>query len=524
MRTEDLTNETDGLFKKGFGELPEEAPGAEQWQQMKGRMADEGLISGKSRRPGLVILFSLLIVGSLSTALYLLNIKHPLRTIGSGIGGGATTTSTTTSTATDAKMASPRTSSTENEKTEKTITKNNVQENNSAVTATQPAQTIASESQAASVVAEKKVKGVRNNYQKQAIADNAIASTLHRSQPKIASSDLSTETTPSVAENKVEKASDSNDETKQASNNGVGEKNNSSPVLDNHSDQPTAVPSVETESKKSTVNADGNQEEQATVKKDSPIVNPQPSAVASADTSDYKKQAPAKSRFHIGGYFSFDFTNYLVKKNNSVLQSDADYVSQSNAINGAQSSTQFTVGLTGGYMICDRVEVEMGMFYSQKKKVDDNLVTPVNTQNSNGEAYSNFIYNYNAKYLEVNGKVKYYIPSGEASRKFYIGLGAVASFNFPGKSGDLGYFSRTSYNNSTWVQYDKVILEPSSASVSALVAAGFETKICDKWGLFIEPSYKYALNPVIKHPTFDYIPVNHFWRTISLGFGVRYGF
>jgi len=245
MKNEDLTNEADDAARAAFGRLSEEAPSEEQWQQMKGRMAKEGLIAGKSKRPGLIILFSLLIVGTISTTIYFLNNTQPLHPKETGIVSISGTTSTTTTTANAEKTAPSHQSMTNENKTKKTIAKSIPDENKSTLTAAIPTKTFASENKPLSLVSEKKISNSHLNSKEYAMASKSLASKAHRNPSPVVDAALITEKTPSVVENKEEKTSSQNAEPEQELNKSMAEKSESALNKDNQQEQPSSPTSTE---------------------------------------------------------------------------------------------------------------------------------------------------------------------------------------------------------------------------------------------------------------------------------------
>jgi hypothetical protein len=222
-------------------------------------------------------------------------------------------------------------------------------------------------------------------------------------------------------------------------------------------------------------------------------------------------------KFKLGINYSFDFTKYFVEQNKSVASEDAEYAASSDSIKGIKQGAQFTIGVSGAYSITPHLEVELEIAYSQKEKLSDVIQTPIiNNQ------YSVFKYFYNGKYFEFGGKLKYLIPATNRIA-LYPTIGGMASFNFPTNATDKGYYIRKTFTD-TLTHTDKILLETSSASLSFLVGLEINYQLSSRWSAFIEPLYKYGINPVIKHPTYDYIPVNHYWRTVSIGAGIKYSF
>ena len=179
-----------------------------------------------------------------------------------------------------------------------------------------------------------------------------------------------------------------------------------------------------------------------------------------------KGKTSEKGKFYIGGYFSLDFNHYLLKENSTVPPAQANYVYNSDSIKGINSGAQFTVGIILGYMVNDHFEIEGGVSYSKKETVRANVNTPEQTADSGQQTYSEYLYDYNAQYLELSGKVKYYYPFG--NRKWlYAGAGGIFSFNFPENSNNLGYYTHITYSDSVWVtnrqSYSLALPPPHSA-------------------------------------------------------------
>ena len=120
------------------------------------------------------------------------------------------------------------------------------------------------------------------------------------------------------------------------------------------------------------------------------------------------------------------------------------------------------------------------------------------------------------------GRIKYYLAENKNS--FYAAAGLSGSFNFPSSKSDEGYFQRTTFNATDMPRSDRISLDASSSCLSMVISAGMEINLSAKWNLFIEPSYTHSFSAVIRHPSYDKIPIDHFWRTFSLGTGLMYKF
>lgn len=226
-------------------------------------------------------------------------------------------------------------------------------------------------------------------------------------------------------------------------------------------------------------------------------------------------------RFKLGIYVSLDYNYYTLKENNNVVQAETQYVRQSQSISGDKWGGQYTVGIIGGYMFTKKLSLETGVFYSQKKKLHADIYTPSYSSDSDEQMFTDFSYDYQARYFEVYGRVKYYFYQKKNS--FYVTAGAAGSYNLPSGNAHSDYFSRTSYTRSS-AETEHVKLDASSASAVMVISAGMEIPVSERWVVYIEPGYRYSFNPVVKHPTYNRLPIEHFMRCLSLATGLMYKF
>jgi len=122
----------------------------------------------------------------------------------------------------------------------------------------------------------------------------------------------------------------------------------------------------------------------------------------------------------------------------------------------------FTLGLQFDYHFSDRIAIETGLLYSQKKKYfADNILS--------SDSLKLYTFHLNSKYLELPIAIKYYINKPSAFN-YYVSGGFIFNSNFPSK--DKSYFMLT--HNDTSGYYEKLTLEPQSIGFALLIGAGIE--------------------------------------------------
>jgi hypothetical protein len=296
------------------------------------------------------------------------------------------------------------------------------------------------------------------------------------------------------------------------------------PVPDASGDKPVAdespnVPSLTPQPPENTSTVNSGDSIPITKKEDDTLPDSSEKKPEPKDTT--VKLSGFNSKPWIGIYASWDFTSYHLRENSNFATEAGDIINSA-SIEGESSLEQYTIGIMGGLRMTPKLALEAGALFSQKRKLNDIISTDANANSNGEESFSDFVYCYNAKYVEAYGRVKYYII--EKKQSFYVTAGAVGSFNFPSRKDDRGYFERTTFSEVSPPQTDRITLEASSAGLSIVVSAGMEISLKGRWNLFIEPGYRHALTPVILHPDYEKLPVEHFWRTFSVGTGLMYKF
>lgn len=493
MKDTDLSSNPDDLFRQGLENLPKEEPSSQEWTQMRQRLKEEGVIA--EDRYNKKLFFLLFAMASVIALIIFL-----LMPDNAGI-----RPDTKKEVATSGKVEQSDKNSVKqvNEKEKKTFISQKINEDKSSGN---------SKDKSLQLPAEKSKKII----DKKTISQSFIPThSIH-----------AVKNNPSG--NIHEKVYPENASATGASAHSTGENTTtiSSPVtlgiLQQKKDEPvevtvsTIIDSVQITPAKTDSAKTEIQAQVIAGKKDSSVTTNQ-------QTENYQenKSYLKFNRFWIGAYFSWDKNNYELKETKNASDNEAQFVMNALKVDSAHKGLQYTAGLIGGYAFSEHLSFTGGILYSKKKKVQKIIVVPMYVTQF-GESISSYSYYYNAQYLEVSGLLKYYIYKEKIY--YYITIGMFGSFNFPVKEENRGYFIRNFYSESTLPQSEKVVLEPNSMGMSTVFAAGVEIPVTSKWSIYAEPAYRYALNPVIKHPSYDKIPVNHFWRTVSFGIGGMYHF
>jgi hypothetical protein len=468
MNDDKLNNEFDNFFRKEMENLPEEKPTAQDWELMSKRIHSDGLLLGNGSTNGkkyyLFILLFVLLAGLVSLPFIMTdknrNVKKEEAQHAEDTNKNALSASVQTSTVTAPK--------------ETTNNNSGSQLHNNSLEPLHVKKNFSSEEKLYS--AEEKALAWENNKGLNPSSGNTSGSSID------ANDNIKENTVGSNAQNIT------SDETAASAE----EKNNST-VSASADTVPALLEKI-----------------------------PADSALGTTLTNDNtnKSDSLALKRFRLGIYVSLDYNYYTLKENKDVAQAESDFVNQSSSIKGEKWGGQYTVGIIGGYLFTQKLSLEAGVFYSQKKKLHADIYTPAYT-NAEEEMFTDFTYDYEARYFEMYGRIKYYFHQRKNS--FYATLGAAGSFNLHSGNETSDYFSRVSHSESSNVT-DRVTLDASSAGLVLVLSAGMEIPVSNRLDLYIEPAYRYSFNPVIKQPDYNRVPVEHFLRSISLATGLMYRF
>jgi len=201
--------------------------------------------------------------------------------------------------------------------------------------------------------------------------------------------------------------------------------------------------------------------------------------------------------FSVGPFLAYNNSKYTVIANNTM----GDYVKRSRDLGGARPF-EYSAGINFNYRPSRHFSIETGMWYSQERTLNLALDTAIGVS-----------FNYSGKYLEVPLRVKYHVPLGKLT--LYTSTGLLFNFNFPTKT-------LSTYEHVDQGTGYKITLMPASAGINALIAMGVQFDVSPKLSMYIEPAYTYAFSPIIKHPTFKGVAVDHYTNTIGIGVGLFY--
>ena len=201
--------------------------------------------------------------------------------------------------------------------------------------------------------------------------------------------------------------------------------------------------------------------------------------------------------FSVGPFLAYNNSKYTVITNNTM----GDYVKRIRDLGGA-SPFEYSAGINFNYRPSRHFSIETGVWYSQERTLFLALDT------TPGVAF-----NYSGKYLDIPVRLKYHLQLEKLT--FYASAGVLFNFNFPAKT-------RSTYQHLDYKTTYTVTLMPASAGINALIAMGVQFDVSPKLSMYIEPAYTYAFSPIIKHPTFKGVAVDHYTNTIGIGVGLFY--
>jgi hypothetical protein len=472
-------NELDNLFREEIENLPEEQPSARDWEQMSKRIQAEGLLEKSNGRKYLFLIL-LALLATIVSLPFLMDNKQGVKS------EEAKSSEVAKNLSAGNKISEP--TKTKAAPTETTPTKTTINSENSSTS--NPSLHLKNEMtpSRAALSANNGNRKVKEN----SLSDNKNLQTNSKAEEKTAE----------TKNNKMSEAKTDGGNNKSLTPETTAEENH------------VAAPP----------NANVSDEKNNPVTSASDSVNTvEKSSVDSTSTAKDTTQphdSSAPGRFRLSIYASLDYNYYALKENKNVTQAEANYVNQSDLIKGDKWGGQYTIGIIGGYLFTQKLSLEAGAFYSQKKKLHASINTPA--YNSEGEEmFSDFTYDYKARYFELYGRMKYYLRQRKNS--WYATIGAAGSFNLPESISTSDYFSRVSYGESS-TKTEDVKLNASSVGAILIISGGVEIPLGKRCDIYIEPAYKYSFSPVIKHSGFDQVPVEHLLRCISLATGLMYKF
>jgi len=201
--------------------------------------------------------------------------------------------------------------------------------------------------------------------------------------------------------------------------------------------------------------------------------------------------------FSVGPFLAYNNSKYTVITNNTM----GDYVKRTRDLGGA-SPFEYSAGINFNYRPSRHFSIETGVWYSQERTLFLALDT------TPGVAF-----NYSGKYLDIPVRLKYHLQLEKLT--FYASAGVLFNFNFPAKT-------RSTYQHLDYKTTYTVTLMPASAGINALAGVGVQFDVSPKLSMYIEPAYTYAFSPIVKHPTFKDVAIDHYTNTFGIGIGLFY--
>lgn len=125
-------------------------------------------------------------------------------------------------------------------------------------------------------------------------------------------------------------------------------------------------------------------------------------------------------------------------------------------------------------------------------------------------------YQLSGNYVEVPLNLKFIVPL--ENKDLYARAGVSLQFNMPSSTNKVTMHDENKKELST------LVLAGSSMGTVLDLGIGAQFRLSRRVGLFIEPSYQYALSPAVKHPSFDRLPFNPRIHTFSLATGLSFQF
>ena len=211
-------------------------------------------------------------------------------------------------------------------------------------------------------------------------------------------------------------------------------------------------------------------------------------------------QEPKPKKFSFGVNFSPDYSYRSLHSNNP----DNDFVM--NQLNDWEvPAFGFTTGLSVRYLANEKFEFESGIQFSDKTYNfdvnNDDYITPNDGLNQPDDpaipdrsVTRNHFY-----YLGVPVKLNYYFLQKRI--RMYVSAGISADFFLDDKSKSFMKFSDGSeihenYEND--YDYNKI-------SLTGLAGFGAETKLSQRFGIRVEPVFRYSFTPLVAAPMKGYL-------------------
>ena len=232
-------------------------------------------------------------------------------------------------------------------------------------------------------------------------------------------------------------------------------------------------------------------------------------AIVSKNEDDVKTKAQF-CQWWAGAHLSLNENSNVLRANNS----DGLYLMNNPKLQGAQFF-QYSVGFAGAYRPLTWFAIEAQVLYEQRKGLNFSAAVPDSNGNFN-DAQSNYHFHFNANYLDLVVKPRFYLLQKKCS--FYIFPGAVVAFNLPGLQGK-SYFAKTKIIDGNYLQ-EKVNLEFWSAAISLMAGAGVEWDVKENWKISAEVSGRQSLHPMVQIAGYSGVPVSLYNYSVNASVGL----
>lgn len=213
-----------------------------------------------------------------------------------------------------------------------------------------------------------------------------------------------------------------------------------------------------------------------------------------------------KSKWLISPYFSVDLSDYKQEGISFINP----FVSLGNEIDLNSGPLNLTTGLRVAYHIAPFLWIESGILFSQKNQItgrigllDENLLLNKVVD-----------YNLSGKFLEV--PINLMLKDNNGVFGWYAKAGLNLAFSYSESSNFVEIHDFETIKTFR--------IEPSIQSFIPVISigAGIEYNLSRSIRLFVEPSFRYSVRPVLNTTEIDNIPINPKWSTLGLGFGINY--
>ncbi len=207
---------------------------------------------------------------------------------------------------------------------------------------------------------------------------------------------------------------------------------------------------------------------------------------------------PSLAHWSIAPWFSLGHTTWTDPENG-----DNGYLDQLNVGHEPPSS----IGLRIQYAFDHRLAMITGIQYARKGSLRGTV---------RSSPFITTDYELSGDYLEVPISLKFALPL--ENKEFYVRAGGLLQFNM--HSG----MDKVAMNDASHKELSTLVLARGSMGTALDIGIGAQFRLSRRLGLFIEPSYQYALSPVVKHPSFDKLPFNPRIHSFSLATGLSFQF